>query len=168
MVFIFLNCLHKGKGFSHVQVSYSWGKQDTSVQWNQEFAKVKYSQVIPCIYIIFQSCGNQKVTKKLWNPGLLAILLVKTWSQGCPNLVNCVRVVWWPAWAGSVSSVSATCIAVDTNWRASVPDGPKIGEQVLQICLPLSHFQEAEWRHSARATWMWLGSIVGPVLSASS
>lgn len=32
------------------------------------------------------------------------------------------------------------CIIVDTNWHAFLPDGPKIGEQVLQIFLPLSHF----------------------------
>lgn len=41
---------------------------------------------------------------------------------------------------GSVSSASAVYIIVDTNWCASLPDGPKIGEQVLQIFLPLSHF----------------------------
>lgn len=39
---------------------------------------------------------------------------------------------------GSVSSASALYTTLDTYWHASLPDGPKTGEQVLQIFLPLS------------------------------
>jgi len=67
------------------------------------------------------------------------ILLVKTWPQGCHNLVNCQsclvtctnRICWF----------SFCC--VHHSWyqlARFVPDGPKIGEQVLQIFIPLSHF----------------------------
>lgn len=68
------------------------------------------------------------------------VLLVKTCPQGYHDLVICVRAARGPAQMGSVSSASAVYITVDTNWHASLPDGPKIGEQVLQIFLPLSHF----------------------------
>lgn len=93
----------------------------------------------PCIYIIFQ-CVAALIKAVLRIVDFWFILLVKTWPQGCHDPVTCVRAARGPARMGSVSSVSAVYSTVDTHWRASLPDGPKIGEQVLQIFLPLSHF----------------------------
>lgn len=92
------------------------------------------------------------------------ILLVKTWPQGCYDLVICVRAAQGPAWMGSVSSASAVYITL-------IPTGVLLCQMVQKLVNKyhkfsyLCHvFWESEWRHSARMLQVRLGSVAAPVL----
>lgn len=91
-------------------------------------------------HISMCSCTDKAVLRSYRIVELWFILLVKTWPQGYYDLVICVRTARGPAWMGSVSS--GFC-CVRHSWyqlRASLRDGPKIGEQVLQILTSVTFF----------------------------